>query len=380
MRLLATSISTLALAAGACTDDASPPITEPEPKLELIMTATIPALTEVEYCQFVTVPETWVTKDQIEFTGGSHHVLVYQTPYTSIPTKKDDGTPVDASRVFDCSDGATNNWSVTKLVGGSQNAAGESMLSFPEGVGVKLGGVLLINVHYRNGADAPLTTDVKIKFTTTTADAISQEGDILFLYNPFISVPGNSTARARQSCPVYRDITIANIQSHMHSRGIGYEARIDNGTPFYVNSRWEGVPVKHYEGFTVKAGSRIDYFCDYRNGAVTPIYQGPRTTDEMCMVVGSYYPADPRISNCLDEAGQLPGGDWIGSGTATCKQTMSCIQTAAGLRGMTDCILAATPTVAHATSELVRCFYGSQLAGKNPATECGPQIQTCAAQ
>ena len=374
MRLLAASLSTLALGAGACTDDATPPATEP--KLELTMSTTIPAGAEVEYCRFVTIPETWVTKDTVEFTTGSHHVLVYQTSYATIPTVKNDGTTVDTSGVFDCSDGAGNGWSLTKLVGGSQNANGDSFLSFPEGVGVKIGGVLLINVHYRNGSDAPLATDVKIKFDTTTADAITQEGDVLFLYNPLISVPPNGTSRARWSCPVYKDITIVNAQSHMHSRGMGYEARVGEGAPFYVNSRWEGVPVRSYEGFKVSAGSRLDYFCDYRNTTGTAVHQGPRTTDEMCMLIGSYYPADPRTSFCLDEAGKLPGGDWIGQGTATCQQTMGCLQGAAGLPAVTACMLAASPSVSHASSELLRCFFGSQ----DPLAQCGPQIQTCAAQ
>src|SRR5829696_2011980 len=92
------------LAAAGCTD-------EPDRVLELSMQATIPAATEVEYCKFVAIEDAWVTRDHIEFTTSSHHVLVYQTTYTAIPTQKNDGTPVDSSGVFDCSDGATNGWS-----------------------------------------------------------------------------------------------------------------------------------------------------------------------------------------------------------------------------------------------------------------------------
>jgi hypothetical protein len=378
MKTLAASLPALALAltGTACTDDAADPTPEPQATLEIGMTATIPAGAEVEYCRFVTVPETWVTKDAVELAPGSHHVLVYQTPYTSIPTQKDDGKPVDTSGVFDCSDGPTNGWSVTKLVGGSQNRTGESFLSFPEGVGVRIGGVMLINVHYRNGSDAPLDTDVKVAFETTTAEEIVQEGDVLFLFNPLISVQPGRTSRAHWSCPVYQDITIANVQSHMHSRGVGYEARIDGGAPFYVNTGWENVPVKTYEGLTVPAGSVLDYQCDYRNTGDTPIYQGTRTTDEMCMLIGSYYPADPRTANCQGEHGELAGGEWFGQGTATCQQTMGCIQQAQGLPAITDCMLAASPTVSRESSELLRCFISST----NPLTECGPQIQTCAAR
>jgi hypothetical protein len=369
MRPLIASLPALALAAGACTEDTT------EPKLELHMKATILANAEVEYCRFVTVPEAWVTKDVVDFTAGSHHVLVYQTPYASIPTQKDDGTPVDTSGVFDCSDGPTNGWSVTKIIGGSQNRRGGSILSFPEGVGLRLGGVLLLNVHYRNGSDEPLDTDVTVTFETTTADQIQQEGDVLFLFNPLISVPPGRSARAHLRCPVYRDITIANVQSHMHARGVGFEARVDGDAPFYVNDRWEDVPVKSYDGLTVKAGSKLDYYCDYRNTSGTPIYMGARTTDEMCVLVGSYYPADPRTSTCLDESGKILGGDWIGQGTATCQQTMVCVEQAQDLRAITDCMLAASPSVSHESADMLRCL----LRSGDPLTECGPKLQACAA-
>jgi hypothetical protein len=377
MRLLAASLPALAIAAGACADDTTEPT--PEPRLELNMTASIPAGAEVEYCQFMTVPETWVTKDKVEFTAGSHHVLVYQTPYLTIPTKKDDGTPVDTSDVFDCSDGPTNGWSVTKLVGGSQNRNGDAFLSFPEGVGVRVGGVVLVNVHYRNASDSPLVTDVKVSFDTIPADQVTQEGDILFLFNPLISVPPGRTSRSHWSCPVYRDITIVNIQSHMHARGVGYAAKVGgSGAPFYTNDRWEDVPVKAYEGFTVKAGEKLDYYCDFRNTTGTPVYMGQRTTDEMCMLVGSYYPADERTANCLTEDGGIGGGEWIGSGTATCQQTLGCIQQAAaqGLPAMTDCMLAASPSVSKESSDVLRCLFNAQ----NPAADCGAQIQACAAR
>ena len=379
MRPLAASLPALALTlAGAACTDGTEPTPEPQPKLEIGVQATIQAGTEVELCRFVTVPETWVTKDAIELVDGSHHVLVYQTSYASIPTQKTDGTPVDTSGVFDCSDGPTNGWAVTKLVGGSQNRNGESFLSFPDGIGVRIGGVMLVNVHYRNGSDAPLDTDVKVTFDTIAAEDVVQEGDILFLFNPLISVPPGRTARAHWSCPVYRDITIVNAQSHMHSRGVGYQARVDSGEPFYVNNHWEDVPVKSYEGFTVKQGSKLDYYCDFRNTGSTPVYMGPRTTDEMCMLIGSYYPADPRTANCLTEQGGLAGGEWIGQGTASCQQTLGCIQQAQaqGLPAITDCMLAASPAVSRESSDLLRCFFSAA----DPLTQCVPQIQACAAR
>ena len=363
----------LAFALVACADNTTPPPT-PDDIIELTMRVTIPPGTEAEYCQFVAIPDAWITKDEVQFTGGSHHVLVYQTAYTSIPTEKDDGTPVDTSGPFDCSDGATNGWSIRKLIGGSQNREGDSVLSFPEGVGLHVGGIAMINVHYINGADTPLETDVTVKLTTALEDDIAIEGDILFLYNPFIKVPANGTSRAQWRCPVYADITIANAQSHMHSRGIGYAARVDSNSPFYTGADWEGVEVQVYEDFTVSAGSTLEYHCDYRNTSAVDVFQGPRTTNEMCMLIGSYYPADPRTAACLDPAGQLPGGDWVGQGTATCQATFGCLQNTGGdFNKVTGCVLDADAAVAHEVSELVRCL----MVASDPATQCGPQIGAC---
>ncbi|MEO8704823.1 MAG: hypothetical protein ABI867_32525 [Kofleriaceae bacterium] len=357
------------LALAACSDP--DPQTDPA-TLELSMSASIPAGVEAEYCKFVAIPEVWVDHDTVDFTAGSHHVLVFQTPYTSIPTHKDDGTPVDTSGVFDCSDGATNNWSVTKVIGGSQNRDSDSFLTFPAGVGVHIGGIVLINVHYINGSDVTLESDVTVTFSTVPEATIQQEGDVLFLYNPLISVPPGQTSTSRWRCPVYSDITIANVQSHMHSRGVGYEARVDDQAPFYVNTEWEGVPVQQYDNLVVPAGSTLDYHCDYRNTEGTAVYQGPRTTDEMCMLIGSYYPADARTANCLDPSGELPGGDWIGQGTATCVDTMGCMQTASDLFAITDCMLAASPAVTQEASELLRCM----IAGG----DCGAEISACGAK
>jgi hypothetical protein len=364
---------------GCGTDDAKTPpsLLDPPPDgegFQLELTTTIASGVEAEKCMFTTIPDGYAYRDEVKFTKGSHHVLVFATPYTSIPTQKQDGTVVDTSGVFDCSDGATNGWRVTKLIAGSQNYDGESVMSFPDGVGVHIGGVVLINVHYINASDTDVTPDVRINLWTTPT--ITQEGDILFLYNPLIAVLAGRTARAEWRCPVYHDITIANAQSHMHARGVGYAASTGDDAPFYTNDAWQGVPVQHYDSLVVHAGQTLHYYCDYRNTESRDIFQGPRTSDEMCMLIGSYYPADPLTANCLDPTGNLPGGDWVGQGTATCAQTLQCIQSASSdFHAITSCMLDSAPAVSHPASELLRCLFSAS----DPVTQCSAQIAACAA-
>jgi hypothetical protein len=95
----------------------------------------------------------------------------------------------------------------------------------------------------------------------------------------------------------------------------------------------------------------------------------------MCVLTAAYYPADPRISFCLDEAGKLPGGEWIGQGTESCLSTMRCLREAPSFAAQTDCMLAASPAVSRESSDVLRCFMGAT----DPASQCGAQIEACAA-
>jgi hypothetical protein len=191
-----------------------------------------------------------------------------------------------------------------------------------------------------------------------------------------ISVLAGQKSKAEWKCPVYSDIHIANAQSHMHARGVGYTASIDDQAPFYTNDLWQGVPVMHYDSLVVHPGQTLHYHCDYNNTDSRDVFQGPRTTDEMCMLLGSYYPADPRTANCTDPTGSFPGGEWIGNGTATCAQTLGCVQTAADFQAISTCMVAASPSVSHTSSEVARCL----MTSAHPETDCTAQISACAAE
>ena len=377
--------------AGSGDPDAGDSLLDPPPDgegVQLAMTTTLEAGVEAEHCMFMQVSEEemWVTRDEARFDAGSHHVLVYETDYDAIPTETEDGTQVDTSGVFDCSTGATNGWRVTKLIAGSQNAAGDSMISFPAGVAmpVRAGAVVLMNVHYINASDQPIEPEARVNLYTVPEADVETEGDLLFLYNPLIRVPQKGSARAHWRCPVHEDITIANVQSHMHARGVGYAAKLaGEEQSFYENDRWADVDVKAFEpGLRVPAGASLEYYCDYQSSEDRTVYQGPRSTDEMCMLIGSYYPADPRTANCQGANGEPFGGEWIGQGEATCADTMSCVL---GIdfenpgrdvtEPLADCVLASDGAVSAEASAFLRCLFSSA----DPINDCAEQMAACEA-
>ncbi|HRI66964.1 MAG TPA: hypothetical protein PK156_22110 [Polyangium sp.] len=390
------ALSAMSVALMGCGSDGSPDPGDPTDDLlapppagqgvQFKMSAHIEPGVEGEWCQFVKAPAEalFVNHDEVRYTQGSHHVLLYETSYPEIPTKKENGETIDTSGVFDCSDGATNGWKITKLVGGSQNADGTSMVNFPPDVAmpVKANAVLLMNAHYVNATTSALDPEIRVNLHTIPEEQMKIEGDLLFMYNAFIHVPKLGESQARMRCQVHKDITIQNVQSHMHARGMGYEALEVGGDTFYTNTRWADVPVKDFgAGLQVKSGSWLDYACHYKNGEDRDVYQGPRSTDEMCMLIGSYYPADPATAQCaFDPAKPFEtaniGAEWIGQGTATCNATLMCMQqvfTKFNFEDFTRCVLGADPAVSREVSDVVQCVFTSV----NPLSDCSAQFTTC---
>lgn len=355
--------------------------------IQLTMVTEVEASSEVEHCRFVKAPDydLYVNRDEVRFTKGSHHFLLYETSYAEIPTEKDNGTAVDTSGVFDCSDGATNGWSVRRLIGGSQNANAESIVRFPVDVAIKVkaGSVLLMNAHYVNPTVEQLQPEIAINLHTIDEQKVREVGDILFLYNPFIKVAAQGTSRARMRCPVYEDMTLTNIQSHMHARGVGYAISALDSSPFYENDAWEDVPVKSLgaDGLSFKAGDILDYQCDYKNPSNEDIFQGPRASDEMCMAIGSFYPANEDTARCLAADGQGFAAEWVGNGTATCAETMLCAQdmslSGGTLGRLAHCIQASAPEVSKEMTDAVRCFIRN---GDDPLTKCATEFAACQAK
>lgn len=364
--------------------------------VQFSMVTTIDAGTEAEHCKFVKAPPggLLVNHDEVRFTAGSHHFLLYLTPYEDIPTQNERGEAVDTSGVFDCSDGATNGWQVTNLIGGSQNGTGESIVSFPSDVAMTVpgGAVLLMNAHYVNASDKPVEPEVRINLYTIPESQKKHEGGLLFWYNVFIKAAAGSPATAEMRCDLPDDITITNAQSHMHRRGVGYEATLidpmGKSSSIYASDAWENVLVKEFpDGLAVQGGSAIRYHCAYDNPESHTVYQGPRSTDEMCMFIASYYPATPKTSLCSADPANPQGtnylgAEWYGAGTKTCAETLQCV---AGIpqgatfdefmHTLTDCVYDSDPADSKVVSDGVRCL----LTHANPQMECSAEIQACLA-
>ncbi len=358
------------------------------------MQTTIAAGSEDERCKFVTADEDlWVHQEQVLYTPGSHHFILWNTTYTSIPTTDDHGNAVDTSGVFECPGGPPAAWSVNRYVGGSQSANAPNVLgNLPDNYAIHIpkGSVLMMDLHVLNTTSKALPVTVQMNLDTIPAAQVTQEAGIYFFYNPFIAIPPASTAHARMSCPVTSDVTLTTAQTHMHKWGLGGTATLEDGTgamveQIYKSSTWIDPPVTEWSTppMALKAGQQIDYECNYQNDGPTTIIQGlSAQTNEMCVLVGAYYPRDEKFETC-GTTGQYADQDtaatFIGTGTATCAATLGCLQSAATSSDPTpfySCMVDSCPGAAKPLTAAVDCFF-SVPSGGSVTTVCANQINAC---
>lgn len=405
MRNISTIFSVFAVLglAAACSEESSSPPPEEEQTLleppaegqgiQINMVTKLEPGSEVEHCKFVKAPPEGlnVNRDEVRYSGGSHHVLVYMTQYDDIPTQDEQGRDVDTSGVFDCSEGVNFNWAIKSIVAGSQNSTGESVVKFPEDVAIRVPGnaVMLLNAHFINAAPDVVEPEVAVNLHTIPDEKVKYDGGMLFWYNPFIKVDAKGGGLATMSCPIPNDIHMENAQSHMHRRGVGYAATLIDGANqrevIYENTAWEGVPVEVWDpGRIVEGGSRIEFFCEYQNPEDRVVWQGGKTTDEMCMFIGSYWPASDEVSLCSSDPedavnGQSMAGEWVGQGEGTCGEALGCLQAIEDqsfdgfIQGLTECINATAPEESPWVSKGVSCL----LTHADPVNDCAPEIQAC---
>jgi hypothetical protein len=363
--------------------DEIPPL-EPPPTgkgIQLRMTKTVAPGIESYGCRLFQVPDggLYVHEETVQFGRGGHHVLLYKTPYESIPERDENGRAIDNSEVHDCSDGVTALWKVDSVLGGSEIFGHPGMLrGLPEGVAVHLPGktVIVMSVHYLNVSPAPSVVDARVNWSTISSGEVKMEAGLLYLDNKLLYVPPMGTSTARVRCPVQSKVSLVNLQSHMHARGTSFSAittDASKGTPLvmYETTKWIEPPVQSFDPFLMlHEGQTIEIRCDYASHEPRTIGYGPQSTDEMCQLIGPYFPRDERLEACADAHGEY-AAEWIGQGLSDGVTTRSCLECAPQIGGheYAACIFDACPAISARVSAAVRC----QLA--RGAGTCAAQME-----
>lgn len=328
---------------------------------------------EVQLCKYVAMPtdrgDMAASRASHSYSEGSHHFLVYRTTFDAVPEGGGELHPCDETAWMS---------DVRGVAYAAQTPEGE--LSLPEGVSQRFapGEVLLFQTHYLNAGLEPIDATMHLAFDMVDPADAPVEAGVFFFFNPVIHVPPRGESTSRLSCPVTGDVDLVFAVSHMHARGVGYEAEVDGEAPgsLYASNQW-AEPVSRVfaegeAGAHLAAGSTITYACDFANPGDATFQAGPSaTTNEMCMFIGMYYPR-------LDTETELC---W--NGLAETKGSTSCLDTVACNRDCADgdaecaatCIEEVCPNAAIPLMRFAQCVAPS--CGETCATEDAATCQAC---
>jgi hypothetical protein len=286
------------------------------PDVTFSMTGHVDGGGESLSCLYVSMPSDRgtiaVPRAESHYTPGSHHFLAYRTSYTEA-TIPDGGTAAHP-----CTDAEQ----ISGITGSYYEAQSpDAQRALPPGVAhlFKPGEVLLLTAHYLNPSNAPLDTHVDFRLHTMPAAEVEHEAGSIFFYNPTIDVPPMSHVTVTRTCPITRDLNLALLWSHMHSRGVGFVATTDDpaasariGALFETTSWSEPTPraFPYAPPVTLHAGSTITYSCTYENPSDQEFVQGQSAaTNEMCILHGMYWPRQDALTElCLSGTSVQDGG------------------------------------------------------------------------
>lgn len=186
----------------------------------------------------------------------------------------------------------------------------QDSLQLPPGVGFEFEAnqKLLLEIHFLNAGDETVSTEGRLRFFPTE-EAEFQAASLLFVTNPYVAVPGNSTveiAPAFFTMPEQaRDAPFRYnfFSGHTHKLGIGFQLEVASsrdaeGTMIaqYGEGEWaweEPELTVLDESLDLSEGAGLRYACTYQNPTSETIPFGPSANDEMCAFWTYYWPYEP---------------------------------------------------------------------------------------
>jgi hypothetical protein len=347
---------------------------------------TFPALPpgkEVHYCQYFVLPERAIDVQRVEhsYTPGGHHVILY-------PTKLHPADVAGRLGVFDCDDGAPNRGDAGF---GYVGAGTEGSLEYPTGVAYHYDerAVVLLESHMLNLTTDPLDVDYRVNLWFATEPVRDHVGTIFF-YDNHILIPARDHASVAMSCAVPRDVKVLALAPHMHVRGTFLEASLRgaSGEEQHLLSQtdWSALePTRYDPPMRVSAGDRFEFTCDYDNPDPFDVFEGSsKTDDEMCLLIGSYYPRiDSSFEFCIEK-----GSGPRYSGTRTCAESLACFVQADNPFDTDQCAIDTCPAAGQAFNDFFNCtarecFFAGACDADDCAAcaleHCGGEMATCQA-
>ena len=259
---------------------------------------TIPPGQEMEVCEYRRLPNRKpmdVNAFALQMPPEGHHFVIWD--YLGNIT--DDRRFPRGSVVTPLCAGVTPDNTIPGVLIPIQSP--DSSLHFPQGIAVRLEPhkQVFLNSHLRNFTGKPLTPKVRFNFYRARKGSVKHYAQGLILANiTDIHIPagGDQTLTVEWTAPV--NVTVIEMSTHQHKLGTYANIQLGSadGTQFdtiYENEDWLH-PLAYWprEPIRLEKGRKVRFTCRWHNTESHLVGFGPKTTDEMCGVVGFYYRDD----------------------------------------------------------------------------------------
>jgi hypothetical protein len=239
---------------------------------------TVPPGMEVYKCQNFANPfggaDAEVSEFESHMAPGSHHLLLF---YKDVPT---DGALEDCSGL----EFAATPYS-TQLPDDSTTFPAGVAAIIPQTTGLRL------QSHYLNTTQDPIVAQVALTFHLAKAGTVDAHAGVLFVIDPNIDVPPNTTQVVKDDCTLPYDMNLIKASSHMHKHGTSFDATIAGETVYQTTTWSDPVPELFDPTKLVHGGDPLSFSCNFLNDSSSTLTFGESAlTNEMCIFVASYYP------------------------------------------------------------------------------------------
>lgn len=221
----------------------------------------------------------------------SHHMILYKVaPQAAQPTP------------FPCQpfQGALNPANGNPLIISQKP---DDTLTLPQNVAFTLdpNQMVRLEMHYINANTMPVTLVTTSTLTTIPDSQYKYDASFLFIGDPNISIPANSTWNTGVqyfALPAqYNTSNFWAITGHEHH--LGTEVQIwsatsssDSGKLIYTSTSWSDPPVTTFDPpIRIPAGGGYKFQCNYDNTTENTVSFGESANDEMCFFWSYYWPS-----------------------------------------------------------------------------------------
>jgi hypothetical protein len=252
---------------------------------------------DVEYCEVLKLPGDasqtyYVDRFELAMTKGSHHLIVSAVRPGS---KTEAGLKIGSKKICN---GASDFGPDTEIATGSQAPYHED--TFPAGVGkVFRGGQLLIfDYHYLNASVKPITARARVNFHTADASQVTKLARGFGFYNTAFSVLPGQKKTFTAGCTFKDDVVVFELVRHTHRWGTSFDTWYSGGAldgkHVWTSPHYEDTQFDFPEPVLMKKGTGFTWSCTFENTTNQTLKFGSKATDEMCILFGGWYSANPK--------------------------------------------------------------------------------------